>query len=418
MERMLITGLLMATLTFWGLQAAPPLPVLADEAHDWLGLTHGQTPFTTNDSLPPAQKGRSIHRITEEDGKQKIEMEVKNGNITRLAIDGREIPPAEYKEHQELTERLMQERPAAPPPPPMPPFPAVPPMPPAPPIPGMQPPPPPPPPAHGWGASGAPAAPLYLSSNGGLVYVDKTDKGGAVIQIKNGGIPTEIVVKDGVVTIDGKPIKEGESLHLDGAQFFNWSEEKGSSFGVGPDGQAFHFDSENDGVYVFSGSNGGIDVAPNVQLNFDGPPAMVEEYRKGMENLRGQLLENRGNLQREMELNSLHFVPFPGPEGLAMPLDGLRSLHFGGHVNFSEVMLEELRRDHLVTDPDDYAIELSAKKFKVNGKKQPENMHQKYMELYQRHTGKAMSGKDSIPFPLFCGNGDSSLAGLQMEILT
>jgi hypothetical protein len=81
-------------------------------------------------------------------------------------------------------------------------------------------------------------------------------------------------------------------------------------------------------------------------------------------------------------------------------------------------MLEELRRDHLVTDPDDYAIELSAKKFKVNGKKQPENMHQKYRELYQRHTGKAMSGKDSIPFPLFCGNGDSSLAGLQMEILT
>jgi len=68
------------------------------------------------------------------------------------------------------------------------------------------------------------------------------------------------------------------------------------------------------------------------------------------------------------------------------------------HSSFSDVMLSELRRDRLITDMDNYSAELSPKKLKVNGKKQPAVLHKKYLEMYKSHTGKEMTGNDAIAF--------------------
>jgi hypothetical protein len=59
-------------------------------------------------------------------------------------------------------------------------------------------------------------------------------------------------------------------------------------------------------------------------------------------------------------------------------------------------MLKELRRDFLVTDEHNYSVELSPKRFKVNGKKQPDNMVRKYLKLYEDRMGRPMTNSTSI----------------------
>jgi hypothetical protein len=63
---------------------------------------------------------------------------------------------------------------------------------------------------------------------------------------------------------------------------------------------------------------------------------------------------------------------------------------------FTRVMLKELRRDFLVTDEHNYSVELSPKRFKVNGKKQPDNMVRKYLKLYEDRMGRPMTNSTSI----------------------
>jgi hypothetical protein len=149
MERMLISGLLVATLTLWGLKAAP-IPDISAAATGWFtGFDLNESEQMPTDSIIP-RKSKSVQRISEDDGKQKVEIEIRNGIITQLSIDGKDIPKADYEHHVELLDRLWTETPqpparpelfnynfpAVPPPvPPIPPVPGVPPVPPVPPIP-------------------------------------------------------------------------------------------------------------------------------------------------------------------------------------------------------------------------------------------------------------------------------------------
>ena len=383
MERMLITGLLMVSLTFWGLQAAPPLPFGMGAVQDIFSENlDDQNPAAPRlDSVPPAKKGNSVRRISQDDGKQKVELEVKNGNVTRLAIDGREVPAAEYKNHAGLIDQLMHQAPPAPPVPPVPPVPGVPPVPPAPPT----------PPARGWGHSGdAPNAPFFYYGNGGGISIDKSDKDHTIIKLNRDGKPTEIEIKDGVVTIDGKPVEEGETLDLDGMQFFNFDEKGGHAFGF----------SSADGKGAVAWPEGFSVWTPNIDIDMGSIRDAVNGYQENMHNLNDQLNDLQFNFQHNFPMgtpaptpDAFHFTPPAAPGGFG-------GFHRGGDRGISDVIFDELRRDHLVTDPDEYSVELTPKKFKVNGKKQPENMHRKYLELYKRHTGKDLAGDDSFKYSI------------------
>ncbi len=62
----------------------------------------------------------------------------------------------------------------------------------------------------------------------------------------------------------------------------------------------------------------------------------------------------------------------------------------------SSAFKAELRRDGLVTDPENYSFHLSAKKMTVNGKKQPEEIHQKYLKIYSERTGHDIGKSGSV----------------------
>ncbi|QDA60991.1 M56 family metallopeptidase [Hymenobacter jejuensis] len=53
---------------------------------------------------------------------------------------------------------------------------------------------------------------------------------------------------------------------------------------------------------------------------------------------------------------------------------------------------QELVKDKLITDTRNYELTLTASEMTVNGKKQPESIHQKYLKLYEARTGHKMTG--------------------------
>ena len=57
---------------------------------------------------------------------------------------------------------------------------------------------------------------------------------------------------------------------------------------------------------------------------------------------------------------------------------------------------EALIRDHLIGDPNNFSLDLSGKEMRVNGQKQPPEIHEKYLELYRQQTGKPLDKKDSF----------------------
>jgi beta-lactamase regulating signal transducer with metallopeptidase domain len=55
---------------------------------------------------------------------------------------------------------------------------------------------------------------------------------------------------------------------------------------------------------------------------------------------------------------------------------------------FMEVLANELIRDKLISDIDDYEFQFKNKKLYINGEKQPDAVYKKYKKLYEKATGK------------------------------
>lgn len=375
MERSVITGGLLAALTLWGLHAAPALPrQLTEEVAEWSVRTF--TPaLMEQDTTPPRKKQMNVQRFVEEDGKSKVEVETRNGEISFLAIDGKEIPAADYPKYREITDRMTT------PPPPPPPVPPVPPMPPVPSFPGSPDPIAPP----------APPAPP-----GGRVFIDKANKDNTVIIMENGPEKTEIMVKEGKVFINGEEMAEGKSLPLHGADMM-WN---------GEDGQQVFIVEDRDVKWAPRAEMPGkrrMDRTVEVRVDAEAPDRKeirvietqeqaLNAHRRAMEEHERTMEEHQRTMQKEAKAMQFHFQ---GDDGRAMAFEfpGVPEHHA---LPFNELLLAELQRDYLVTDPNNYSFELSSSRLKVNGKKQPANMLRKYLNLYEESNGRPFGSKDVI----------------------
>ncbi|MEO0876217.1 MAG: hypothetical protein AAFY48_16585, partial [Bacteroidota bacterium] len=95
---------------------------------------------------------------------------------------------------------------------------------------------------------------------------------------------------------------------------------------------------------------------------------IIEERRAEIEERREAIDRERARMEREVHERHR---------------EGLR---FSGHDN-DDWLSEQLLADGLVTDPGNFTFKITDKRLKVNGKNQSDEMHQRYMEYYQRRNG-------------------------------
>lgn len=427
MEKMIATAILLALITFWTVQAnTPPALVaaiceIAEKPVEWLsGAPEPETAFQAPaDSVKPQRR-----KIIQEDDDRRVEMEMLDDKITRLNVDGKEIPESDFPQYQSLTDELRRDVAPAPPAPPFPPGVWV-----LPPV--------------------APRAPLPpLPGNPSRISTDKDEAGNTIIRLERHGRPTEIKVKDGEVWIDGKKMEEGESLDIPGTPhpFLFWQGDEDYGFRLdgnkfifpGPDSAwlalpdapaLYRFDGDQ---FIFETPEGKIWEVPMPDIPEEELERIHEEALRGIElhqkEIQKQLKESekewrksrkewekaKGEQRRALEeaRREMEKAKMAQREALirvredqARAREEVRTAQRAQIRAYrernsaeatSKVLKEALISDKLISDPNNFSFELSWKELRVDGKKLSDEQHKKYLELYQKRTGKELGKKDSI----------------------
>lgn len=419
MEKITATLILFALLTLVGIRAnnAPSLSAAFAQIGELPTAIFGaDDDAVANDSLP---KPKSVRKITREDDEQRVEAEYRGNELTRLNIDGKEIPASEFDQHRDLTNELLRDIPA-PPAPPMPPgifF--------APEAPAAV--------SPAFPAPPAPPMPPRFS-------VTKDEDGSPLIVFERAGEPVEMKVKDGQVWIDGKLMAEGESVEVPGTGngYFYWNGEDGNTFHFTPDQGFYYFDGmmDFDRLRELEGLKSlenlrhieNLDEFPHFRISEEDRARLEEE----MERVRGEARrlsaesrqlsrEQKREIEREMkqvqkemkiqqkewEKEQKRWEKEQDKWALEQERWAQEQEKWGEEQEkwareqskadaFAKQLKAELRKDGLISDPANFQFQLSAKELKVNGKKQSDQLHQKYLELYRAKTGKEMGKNDNM----------------------
>ena len=407
MEKLTATAILLALLTFIGLRANTPPTVVAafSQISDWpraFWNTGQNSDQIAPDSLP---KGRSIQKITREDDHGKVEMELKDGQITRLNLDGKEIPASEFGEYGTLARELQSTVP--PPPPPVPPVPPAPPVPAFPPFPPMAP-----------MAAMPPLPPMPPFVYAAPKISTVTDpEGNVIIKLEKNGKPMEIKVKDGEVWMNGKKLEKGESIDLPGMGF------NGEDFNWNINGDQFHFEGlgENDApaiAFSFSDEDRARWEEQVDRIREDSDKYM-EQYQELRERYDEMSDDDKAKMQKELKAYEEDWKAHQ--DKWQSELDHWQKEQGSWQQNqqqwqalqekrraeqqdrnlqkretdFQYAVQSELLRENLITNPTDFSFQITSKSLKVNGKKQSGELHKKYLELYERSRGKQLGKGDS-----------------------
>ncbi len=385
MEKMTATGLLLAALLFFSFSYAHNSAETAErtalEALDELPplpLKTLASRWSAPDTLP-----RQIIQLQTEDNGRTVDAELQDGKITKLSIDGKEIPEAEFPKYEGLVEEMLADMP----PPPAPPAPPGMPNAPAPPAPPTPPTPPSPP--------AAPEAPRLLRlerSTDKKVRTEKREDGSVIIEIQDerSGAPMEVIVeqKDGrqIIRIDERIIEVGDSLVIE-------DEDRNVFFFNGKD-KDFDFDFEWTGdKEMLKGLRSTEEMEIILEEAHESTQKAFEELRK-----KGLTTYDFDDVEIEMDgfgLGGAH------PEVRVFTAPELRGADYrfprSGGGSMKQTIEQQMLRDGFIESTEEYKFQLSGKgKLRINGKRMPDGVFERYKNLYERSTGSRLGQGDEV----------------------
>ncbi len=372
---------------------------------------------TTADTIPPAGKNRRKMILHKDD--QRVELMTENGEVTQLKVDGEEIPQEDYEEYSDLIEELREEVVAPPHPPNAPPAPQAlrfddaprPPMP--------------------------PAAPRvrHKMKRQQTITTEQNEDGNITIIIESdeGEEPIEIVVDDAseLIFIDGNMLEDGDTAiiinEVRGPKFWHsFAFPNKGAFQLERDTNVFFFDQDHAFAFEFDEKQANVwmekhnteleklhdqlekaragignynfdELAEKLELREADRMRYLEDQNRALE--RAMELKERTmdrlrerqeeQLERQLERHHEHL------ERLNRKMEKIHDKDWRHYEmqwkraesNVNQKLEAELLNDGLISDPTDYRLDLSDRKFKVNGKKQPDHIHEKYLMLYRKAAG-------------------------------
>jgi len=392
MEKITATVILLALLALVGLRAnsVPSIESAFAQIADIPAAIFGDQRDENQmagDSLP---KPKNTRTITREDDDQKVEAEYKDGKLTRLSIDGKEIPASDFEQHEALIESLEEDIPS---PPRAPNFMWA----------GPE--------GRIWSApapSGSPDAPdaptAFWFSNpgsataapmppfppmppigGGIsIVTDKDGDGNTIIKLDRDGNETEVVVKNGEVWIDGKKLKTGESLDIPGLYFgegdFDWGNRTPDA--LSPEQRE--------------------QINKEMERAREEHKKAIKEHKRNFDHDRKRAEKEWKESQKEWENEQRSWEKEQYKWALEQELwqksqqkwqDEHRALEAKNKAA-QEQLKKELLRDGLIADPNNFSLKINSKELKINKKKQSEEMRKKYEELIKASMGLKLEGDD------------------------
>lgn len=330
----------------------------------------------TTDTIPTEGTYR-IHKKTEN---QEINIEVENGEIKELEIDGKEIAPSSFDEYEGIIDELFGAMEA---PPSMEGFnfemPAMPPMPGMPAMPAM-------PPMHSMPSMNSMAPMMemelkYLIDNGKIVtgegfnYKFLNDSMGdfhsKIIIIDDNG-DSSVIITPGSQWQSYMPALALEEFMLDaeewkkqGEQWKEMSEEWKQEWNENSEQWQEELRAHQEELK----ENSEQLYREGQKLRGEG---MIDHYRMKEDQL--QAIQEALRVQ-EMEIGSIHNFMAP-------------------RMNMTDAMVEE----GLIESGEEVLIQLTPDRLKINGKKMDADTHRRYLKMYENQQGVQLSGNSRVEF--------------------
>ncbi len=351
---------------------APP------EKHDWL---------VTNQDTIPSEGTYRIHKKTDD---QEINIEVENGDIKELEIDGKDIQPADFDQYSEIIDELFGSMDAAPAPmgfnfdmPPMPPMPNMPPL------PEMQ-------ALEIERAMGRGNMALF---NGQRAYAYSPIGETRVIIIDQNG-DSSVVLAPGAgfnYSFDGdleklgidadEMLKHAQIYQLQGEEWKKQAEQWKENFG------GAEWEKQ-----VEEWKEQGKDWQKHAEewqhnFNTDAWREQQDELRKQIELYKIDSDDLRLQIEREIgagQGGAYGFSPDAMEESFGQ--GHYRFMRHGG--NIGDMMAEE----GLIGHGENAEVVLTPDKLKINGKKMDDDEHQKYLRIYEAQQGVELTGNSRVEF--------------------
>jgi len=372
MEKFTATCLLLLAVLVLTVSAAYPDQDSPDTSPVLSAVAAG-TPVVTTDSLP---KGNA--RVNLEKNGKSLEAKVKDGVITYLKVNGKEIPPADYAQYENMVEEAFGEAP-------LPPMPPMPPMPPTAPMAPMAPmsPVPPAPPADFWGDGATHHIIKERDANGNTLFkIEGSDSAAPFVFEWNDENKT--------FKLNGELFEEGHLFpnpRIEEGHYLNLLKEKELAIALA---EGFREDA------LFKAEE-------HKALNEAQRKALMAHKKewKALEKQRKEKWGEHRNQQDQAARELGRVENFPGRVENFLPQpDGNIWGYFedGGRVDRTvESALEKaLVKDGLIQNTENYTLELTGKGMKVNGKKQPDEVWERYKAIYRKVSGFELNGKSKI----------------------
>ncbi len=394
------------------------------------------------DTIPPHRTTRSSSHqtiITDDKDGKKVEVELRDGEITKLKVDGKKIPASDYAQYEEMVNELRNDipKPPAPPVPPAPvmaprsPRPNAAPLPPAPPSPpGVRAPSPPSPPAP-------PAPPTPRFDGGVSTIIITTDEEGSqqVINIDGEGTESmDISIDDDKVYLNGELLEDVDEIYVvegDGHQFswsdredFNWDGKEFKLYGLDNLdslinlGESVHFEFVDGSDFEFdiNVEEWNIEVEESMEelqeslremkekerelmhkYKQEVRDAQREELKERQEEMREQRMEMQNQVREQMEERRVEMQELR-ETARQKSVEARAEIHrMKKEIREAQKMEMQELEQHLIKDGlikesgDDFTLHLDNKKLRVNGKRQSAELHKKYVEIFRK---KADAGHD------------------------
>ncbi|MBP9874418.1 MAG: M48 family metalloprotease [Haliscomenobacter sp.] len=364
MEKTIATLLIVGSVLFFSMRATPPQSTAPTDPAAGIA----KAAFLPADTLPPGR----ISIKSKTNGKS-MEAKVEGRQIVELKVDGQEIPAEKYGEYENQVMELIEKLPPPPPPPPAPPaprmapHPAIPPIPPVPPVPGV------PREGHSFFFRGAPRVDVED------MHIEIEDGDTVMIRREGPEFKHFFQLSDSLAAF---PFGQNFEFRFEGLPDGFGEHAKELSFEVMPDMFGEHSKELAEKLKQMAEDAAGM--AKRYRFNQQGFGWEEKDRQKLEEELR-RIQEHQLQFQErfredfDKELREYRFMPAPAPRArVEVPSWGQTP---------QQRIERSLLNDGLIDSKGGYRFELTDRTLKIDGQKQPDNIHRKYLKLYEQASG-------------------------------
>ena len=302
------------------------------------------------DTVPISTRTKQKKTIRQKTDEGEIKIDIIDGEITELIIDGERIPEEELDDYEALIDELMVDPPMpAPPAPPAPPTPPV------------------------FGERGSSSQQRKVTKE-----IDENGNTSIFIEDVNGESLTIEIDEDDNIRVNEQEVEEGQSTIIideDGNRIFEINTEQ------------FEEDMEEWAEEIEEHFEDFVIDIEDVEIDKRELQSIAREQKSRLRDLENHLRDIQNQYRENYKERLEHYKEKARAYRAEIETITNEKLSRWKGDNFNEKLEQELMKDGLIDSESKYSFKMTNKMLRIDGEKQPDHVHQKYLSLYKEHTG-------------------------------